>query len=190
MRLATTLTAPRRCWVVECFTLLLCVLGGGGHHIREEGLQGSVGSLLCVCVCVCVCARAVLLTRVEGCSATGIFSPAPGRGCANTRYRVFPRSQNLCGMCVLVCVCVCVCVCVLALGVYSSPQQEPHPQGALGQQVQDNVLLSVSHCVRHCVMLAPDQRQPRGLLSVSVQAEVQMLEPSWASPFMPLPQSF
>ena len=33
-----------------------------------------------------------------GDSATGIFSPAPGRGCAYTRYCVFPRSQYLSGI--------------------------------------------------------------------------------------------
>ena len=50
-----------------------------------------------------------------GSSATGILSPAPGRGCAYIRYCVFPRSQNLCGIagscdfrrCTPVALCVC-----------------------------------------------------------------------------------
>ena len=54
---------------------------------------------LCVCVCVCVCALYDLRGRpICGGGATGMFSPAPGRGCAYTRVCVFPRSQNLFGV--------------------------------------------------------------------------------------------
>ena len=32
--------------VCVCVCVCVCHVGGGGHHIREEGLQGSTGCLL------------------------------------------------------------------------------------------------------------------------------------------------